>query len=54
MVRPTRSPKGKAMKFAVSVSPESWVKLESYCHKNDRQRSWVIDKLIARYLGRLR
>jgi hypothetical protein len=54
MVRPTKSPKGAAVKFAVSVSPESSAKLEAYCRKNDRPRSWVIDKLIARYLEKLR
>lgn len=53
MVRPTKSAKGAAVKFAVSVSPESWAKLEAYCRKNDRPRSWVIDKLIARYLEKL-
>jgi hypothetical protein len=53
MVRPTKSPEGAVVKFAVSVSPESWVKLEAYCRKNDRPRSWVIDKLIARYLEKL-
>ena len=53
MVRPTKSLKGVAVKFTVSVSPESWEKLEAYCRKNDRPRSWVIDKLIARFLARL-
>ena len=53
MVRPTQSAKGAAVKFAVSVSPESWAKLEAYCKKNDRGASWVVDKLIARYVEKL-
>ena len=53
MVRPTKSPKGAAVKISVSISPESAAKLEAYCKKNDRGASWVVDKLIARYVEKL-
>ena len=53
MVRPLKSPKGAAVKLSVSVSPESAAKLETYSNKNDRGPSWVVDKLIARYLGKM-
>ena len=53
MVRPTKSKQGAAVKLSVTVSPESAAKLEAYCRKKERPRSWVIDKLIARYLEKL-
>ena len=53
MVRPTRSPRGAAVKFTVSVSPESWAKLEAYCRKNERPRSWVIEKALQAHLTKL-
>ena len=53
MVRPIRSPKGVAVKFTVSVSPESWAKLEAYCQKNERPRSWVVEKALQAYLTKL-
>jgi hypothetical protein len=53
VVRPTKSKQGAAVKISVSISPESAAKLEAYCKKNDRGASWVVDKLIARYLGKL-
>jgi predicted transcriptional regulator len=53
MVRPTKSPKGVAVKISVSISPDSAAKLDAYCTKRDRGPSWVVDKLIARYLGKL-
>jgi predicted transcriptional regulator len=53
MVRPTNSPKGVTVKWSITVSPESAAKMETYCDKKDRQRSWVIDQLIARYLEKL-
>lgn len=53
MVRPRNSELGAAVKISVSISPESAAKLERYCEKKDRQRSWVIDKLIARYVDKL-
>jgi len=48
-----KSKAGAAVKLSVSVSPESAVKLDAYCKKNDRGPSWVVDKLIARYLSKL-
>ena len=53
MVRPTKSPKGVAVKLSVTVSPESAAKLAAYCKKNDRPVSWVVDKLITRYVEKL-
>ena len=53
MVRPTKSKQGPAVKLSVTVSPESAAKLDAYCKKNDRAASWVVDKLIARYVGKL-
>jgi hypothetical protein len=53
VARPTKSKRGAAVKLSVTVSPESAAKLEAYCRKNDRGRSWVIEKLIARYLEKL-
>jgi len=53
MVRPTKSKQGTATKISVSISPESAAKLEAYCKKNDRGPSWVVDKLIARYMEKL-
>lgn len=41
------------MKLSVTVSPESAAKLQRYCKKNDRGASWVVDKLIARYVEKL-
>ncbi len=53
MVRPTKSKLGAAVKISVSISPESATKLDAYCKKNDRGASWVVDKLIARYVEKL-
>lgn len=53
MVRPTKSKQGAAVKISVSISPEAAAKLEAYCKKNDRGASWVVDKLIARYMEKL-
>ena len=53
MVRPTKSKTGPVVKLSVTVSPESGAKLAAYCKKNDRAASWVVDKLIALYVGKL-
>ena len=53
MTRTTKSPKGAVVKLSISVSPESAAKLEAYCKKHDRGASWVVDKLIARYVDKL-
>lgn len=53
MVRPTKSKVGGVVKISASISPESAAKLDAYCKKHDRGPSWVVDKLIARYLGKL-
>jgi hypothetical protein len=54
MTRPTKSKSGeKVVKLSVSITPESAAKLEAYCKAKDRGASWVVDKLIARYLGKL-
>ena len=53
VVRPMKSKTGKAVKLSVSVSPEAAAKLDAYCKKNDRGASWVVDKLITLYVGKL-
>lgn len=53
MARTTRSPKGATQKFSISLSPETAAKLERYCKKRERQRSWVIEKLVSVYLEKL-
>ena len=53
VVRPTKSKTGPVVKLSVTVSPESGAKLAAYCKKNDRAASWVVDKLIALYVGKL-
>jgi predicted transcriptional regulator len=53
MTRTPRSPKGLVQRFTVSLSPETTARLEAYCRKHDRPRSWVVEKLIARYLEKL-
>jgi predicted transcriptional regulator len=40
-------------RFTISISPEAAAKLEAYCKKKDRQRSWVIDKLVSLYVDKL-
>jgi len=53
MTRTTKSPKGPVEKFSVSISPEAAKKLETFCEKNDRGKSWAVDKLIMLYLEKL-
>ena len=53
MARPMKSKAGPAVKLSITVSPECAAKLDSYCKKNDRAVSWVIDKLLALYIGKL-
>jgi predicted transcriptional regulator len=53
MARPRKSSQGLAQKFTVSLSPEAAQKLEEYRAKNERDRSWVVEKLILRHLSKL-
>jgi predicted DNA-binding protein len=53
MTRTTKSPKGKVVVTSVSLSPEASAKLEAYCQKHERPRSWVVEKLIEKYLEKL-
>jgi predicted transcriptional regulator len=53
MTRTPRSEQGTVSKFSVSLSPETAARLESYCQKNERPRSWVIEKALAVYLTKL-
>jgi hypothetical protein len=53
MARPRKSSKGLAQKFTVSLSPEATEMLEKYRAKRERDRSWVVEKLILRYLPKL-
>jgi len=40
-------------RFTVSISPEAAAKLEAYCKKKERPRSWAIDKLVSLYVDKL-
>ena len=53
MVKTARSPKGKVKVLSVSLSPEAVAKLERYCQKHERPRSWVFEKLVTLYLEKL-
>lgn len=53
MTRTPRSEKGTVSKLSVSLSPETAARLEAYCQKNERPRSWVIEKAVAAYLTKL-
>ena len=46
MTRKPRSPLGTVNKFNISLSPETFAKLEAYCARNERPRSWVIEKAL--------
>ncbi|MCG3150090.1 MAG: hypothetical protein PCFJNLEI_03561 [Verrucomicrobiae bacterium] len=53
MTKPTRSKEGPVVRFSVSLAPEVAAKLKAYCGKHERTQSWVVEKLIARYLEKL-
>jgi len=53
MTRPTKSTKGPVEKFSVSISPEAAAKLDKFCKRNERGKSWVVEKLIISYLDKL-
>jgi len=53
MTRETKSPKGKVKVVSVSLTPEAVTKLEKFCEKNDRGKSWAVDKLIMLHLEKL-
>ena len=53
MTRSPRSELGKVSKFNVSLSPETAARLEAYCQKNERPRSWVVEKALQAYLTKL-
>jgi predicted DNA-binding protein len=53
MTRTPRSPKGTVNKLCVSLSPEAAAKLDAYCRKHERPRSWVLTKLVDLYLEKL-
>jgi len=53
MTRTARSPKGTVNKVCISLSPEATEKLERFCRKHDRPRSWVLTKLVDLYLDKL-
>ena len=53
MTRTPKSELGKVSKFCVSLSPEATAKLEGFCQKYERPRSWVLEKLVTLYLDKL-
>ncbi len=53
MTRETKSPKGKVKVVSVSLTPEVAAKLERYCERNERGKSWVVEKLVTLYLDKL-
>ena len=50
MTRTPKSKLGTVSKFCVSLSPETTARLEAYCRKEDRSRSWAIEKALQAYL----
>jgi len=50
MTQKPRSPKGTVTKFCISLSPETTARLATYCQKNERPRSWVVEKALQAYL----
>lgn len=50
MTRQPRSPKGTVTKFCISLSPETTARLDAHCRKEERPRSWAIDKALQAYL----
>lgn len=46
--------KKPARKISVSISGDSGEVLDQYCTDEDRTPSWTINKLIERYLDKLR
>jgi predicted DNA-binding protein len=53
MTRKPNSPLGTVTKLNISLSHETFAKLEAYCRKNERPRSWVIEKALQAYLTKL-
>jgi predicted transcriptional regulator len=53
MTRTPKSKLGKVNKFAISLSPEATAKLEAFCRKHERARSWALEKLVNLYLDKL-
>jgi predicted transcriptional regulator len=53
MTRTPRSKLGVVDKISVSLSPETAARLETYCQKNERPRSWVVEKALRAYLTKL-
>jgi len=53
MTRQTKSIKGPVVKISVSISLEAAAKLEKFCERNERGKSWVLEKLIDLYLDKL-
>jgi predicted DNA-binding protein len=53
MTRPTKSAKGPVVKLSVSISPEAAAKLEAFCKRNERGKSWVLEKLITDHLDKM-
>jgi predicted transcriptional regulator len=53
MTRSPRSELGRVFKCNVSLSPETATRLEAYCQKNERPRSWVVEKALQVYLSKL-
>lgn len=53
MTRTPRSEQGTVSKVSVSLSPETAARLVAYCQKNERPRSWVVEKALQAYLTKL-
>jgi hypothetical protein len=53
MSKPTRSKAGPVVRFSVSLAPDVAAKLAAYCEKRGCPKTWVIEKLITRYLEKL-
>lgn len=53
MTRTPRSTLGTVSKLSVSISPETAGRLIAYCERNERPRSWVVEKALQAYLTKL-
>jgi predicted transcriptional regulator len=53
MTRKPKSKLGRVFKCNVSISPETAARLEAYCRKHERPRSWVVEKALKAHLTRL-
>ncbi len=47
MPRKPRSKLGVARKLSISLSPEALQRLDAFCAQQDRERSWVLNRILT-------